>query len=222
MTLVTVNGTRRASSRGVHAAAPDLIGPNSLLQTFRALSELEPEDVAHSVKTRARLPATWPDGMVPEAWFARLVAALRETLPRERSEAVLRLAGRYTADYVGANRIPSPVRAALRMLPARAGIPILLRAFARNAWTFAGAGRFAAGGPFPGTITLDGCPTCRAETTVNLDGHAGAYYEAAFEGLLRLAARDVRVREVDCQAEHAAACRFRVSLEPKGDPCASS
>jgi divinyl protochlorophyllide a 8-vinyl-reductase len=205
-----------------HPQAESRIGPNSLIQTFRALAELESPEVVRSVKARAALPESWPDGMIPEAWFMRLVVALRETLPSERSEAILRRSGRYTAEYVGAHRIPKPIRAMLRVLPARLGIPILLRAFDRHAWTFAGAGRFASHGPFPGEITLDGCPTCRAESTVNLEGHAGAYYEAAFEGLLRLAARDVHVREVDCRADHATACRFRVSIEPQGEPCASS
>jgi divinyl protochlorophyllide a 8-vinyl-reductase len=200
------------------------IGPNSLLQTFRALRELEGEEAARAIPARAGLPEAWPDGMIPEAWFVQLIQAVRETLPGPRAEAVLRRSGTYTADYVGQNRIPAPFRGLLRVLPGRVGIPLLLAAFRRHAWTFAGAGRFSAEGSFPGTILLDGCPTCRAETTGAVHGHAGAYYEAAFEGLLGLAARRVRVREVACQADHAPQCRFEISFDDltAGVPCASS
>jgi divinyl protochlorophyllide a 8-vinyl-reductase len=200
------------------------IGPNAVLQTLRALREREAPEVAHLVPTRAQLPQSWPDGMIPEVWFVRLVHALRATLPADRAEAILRQSGTYTADYVGQHRIPALFRGLLRLLPARLGIPLLLTAFRRHAWTFAGGGRFQAEGAFPGTIVLAGCPTCRAEAAAPDSGHAGAYYEAAFEGLLRLAAPGVRVREVSCQASHASRCRFQIFLaDPAAGepPCAS-
>jgi divinyl protochlorophyllide a 8-vinyl-reductase len=217
-------GRTEGRARAAHSAAPR-IGPNSLLQTLRALRELEAPDLAAQVPASAELPETWPEGMVPEVWFARLVTSLREALPRERSESVLYRSGSYTADYVGQNRIPAPFRALLRILPARLGVPLLLAAFRRHAWTFAGAGRFSVEGSFPGTIVLDGCPTCRKETSARIvEGRAGAYYEAAFEGLLSLAARGVRVREIACQARGEPLCRFQIAIEanPSGAPCASS
>lgn len=208
-----------------HDAAVARIGPNAVIQTLRALRERESPEVARLVPVRAELPEAWPEGMIPEAWFVRLVEALRATLPAERAEAVLRQSGAYTADYVGRHRIPALFRALLRLLPARLGIPLLLTAFRRHAWTFAGSGRFQAEGAFPGTIVMQGCPTCRAEAAAPAAGHAGAYYEAAFEGLLRLAAAGVRVREVSCQGGHAALCRFEISLKDPAlgePPCASS
>jgi predicted hydrocarbon binding protein len=56
---------------------------------------------------------------------------------------------------------------------------------------------------------LEGSPTCRVPTGGR---RGGAYYEAAFERLLGLAARDVHVREVACQAVGAPACRFTIHL----------
>jgi len=192
------------------------IGPNSVIQTLRALRELEEAQVASDVPARAALPESWPEGMIPEAWFVRLVRALRETLPAGRSEAVLRRSGAYTAEYVSQHRIPALFRGLLRLLPSRLGIPLLLAAFRRHAWTFAGAGRFSTEGGFPGpgpgTIVLEDCPTCRSDTANLSLPHAGAYYEAAFEGLLQLAARNVRVREVACQASRAPCCRFQITL----------
>lgn len=192
---------------------PPRIGPNSVIQTLRALRELEPPEVASVVPRRAYLPEILPEGMIPEDWFLRLIRAVRSTLPNSRAEAVLRRSGQYTADYVSQHRIPALFRGLLRLLPARLGIPLLLSAFRRHAWTFAGAGCFRTEGAFPGSIILDGCPTCRDEVRAPGMDPAGAYYEAAFEGLLRLAARDVRVREVDCRANHAPRCRFEISLE---------
>lgn len=199
------------------------IGPNAVLQTLRALRESETPEVASLVPVRAQLPETWPEGMIPEAWFVRLIQALRTTLPSSRSEAILRQSGRYTAEYVGRNRIPAVFRGLLRVLPARLSLPLLLSAFRRHAWTFAGSGHFRSEGPFPGTIVLDRCPTCRPESTGADPAFAGAYYEAAFEALLRLAAPGVHVRDVACQARHAPGCRFQISFPLKGEPgCASS
>jgi divinyl protochlorophyllide a 8-vinyl-reductase len=150
--------------------------------------------------------------MIPEAWFVRLIKALRETVPPERAEAVLRRSGGYTADYVGQNRIPRPIRWVLKGLPRRLAVPILLQAFEKHAWTFAGAGRYAVEGPFPGAIVLDGCPTARPEAAPPPAGPACAYYEAAFQGLLALAAPGVRVIEINCQAAGEPRCRFQISF----------
>jgi divinyl protochlorophyllide a 8-vinyl-reductase len=194
------------------------IGPNSVAQTLRALRELEPPECAVRVAALAGLPEPLPEGMIPEAWFVQLIQALRAELPAGRSEAVLRRSGTYTAAYVGQRRIPAPVRGLLAVLPARLALPLLLAAFRRHAWTFAGAGTFTVEGGFPGTILLDGCPTCRTGSARSLGGQAGAYYEAAFEGLLQLAARGVRVREIACQADGAPRCRFQLSVHPSAEP----
>lgn len=212
---------------------PARIGPNAVLQTLRALREREPAEVSARVALRAELPALLPAGMIPEAWFVRLLVAVRDELSPERAEAVLRLSGAYTAAYVGQNRIPAPVRGLLAVTPERLALPMLLSAFRRHAWTFAGAGRFDVDeARYPSTIVLDGAPTCRREAAraVAPGRLTGAYYEAAFEGLLRLAAPHARVREVACQSGSAAFCRFEITLNTKaarfaraGEPaCASS
>jgi divinyl protochlorophyllide a 8-vinyl-reductase len=151
--------------------------------------------------------------MIPEAWFVRLVKSLRKSLPAPRSAAVLRRSGMYTAHYVGTHRIPALFRGLLKILPARLSIPLLLAAFRRHAFTFAGSGQFHTKGPFPGVIVLSGCPTCRPEAGEATGTPSGAYYEAAFEGLLHLCTPQVRVREVACQSRHAAHCRFQISID---------
>ena len=200
------------------------IGPNSVLRTLEALGDFVDAAAAEHAARAASLPPELPGSLIPEAWFVRLVREVRCQHPAERSERVLREAGIRTGAYVTANRIPAPFRLLLRFLPARLAIPLLLRAFRHHAWTFAGSGRFRVEGPFPGTIVLEGAPTCR-----DGDGPdpSGSYYEAAFETLLDLAAPGIRVREVACTAGGAPACRYRLQIpgnaRPAGDPsCASS
>ena len=181
------------------------IGPNAVLQTLRALDELAPGERA-AVETKADLPPL-DQGMIPEVAFVRLIRAVREVLPRDRAEAVLRRAGALTADYVRSNRIPAPIRATLAGLPAFLAMPLLLQAIERHAWTFAGAGTFGTEGKM---LLLEGAPTARPESGAPGTGCSCAYYEAAFEELLRLAARGVHVTEVACQGSGAARCQFRI------------
>lgn len=196
------------------------IGPNAVVQTYRALEELEGSALAQEVKSAAGLPEVTLDGLIPEAWFVTLIDATRARLPPDRAEAVLERSGALTAGYVGARRIPKALRVLLRILPPRLALPLLLEGFRRHAWTFAGSGHYAIEGPYPGTITLEGSPTCRPRAgdspSPDPDRHAGAYYAAAFEGLLSLAAPRVRVREVACARQGAPLCRF--SIQPDGPP----
>jgi divinyl protochlorophyllide a 8-vinyl-reductase len=181
------------------------IGPSAVLQTLRALDELAPGSRAQ-VEARAGLEPL-EEGMIPERVFVQLIRAVRELLPRDRTEAVLRRSGTLTADDVRSHRIPAPLRATLAGLPAFMAMPLMLQAVERHAWTFAGAGTFGAEGKI---LFLDGAPTARRESSPPTTGCSCAYYEGAFEGLLRLAARGVQVKEVACQASGAAKCQFHI------------
>ncbi len=203
------------------------IGPNSVLQTLAALEALE------GAKTRAdveqRLPPVGLDGLIPEAWFVDAVGMVRRLLPPDRSERVLAEAGTRTASYVARHRIPRPFAAVLRALPARWAVPLLLFAFEKHAWTFAGAGRFSfssgasgarlrnllpGSGPPDWALRLERAPTCR-DGSKGL-GFGGAFYAAAFEGLLQLAAPGLTVREVACARTGEAACRFVLEFPASG------
>lgn len=203
----SVGPTEETVHRSLAPGGPR-IGPNSVLQTLRALEELEGVAIRDSIESRLRLPKPWPEGMIPEAWFTAIVAAVRADLPPERAEAVLRKAGQHTAEYVALHRIPKVFHRVLAWLPARWAVPLLLSAFKRHAWTFAGGGRFSVEGGQPYILILDGAPTCRAPADHPEPG--GAYYEAAFEGLLSLASKSIRVTEVRCVRDGASACRFVV------------
>jgi divinyl protochlorophyllide a 8-vinyl-reductase len=183
------------------------IGPNAVIQTLRALADLEGPGHRDAIVRQLSIEPMQLAGMVPESLFIALIRAVREQLPASRSDAVLRLAGSYTARYVAAHRIPKLFRGLLARLPTRLGIPLLLAAFRRHAWTFAGSGRFGVEGGYPGTLVLQHCPTCRHGRR---HGPAGAYYEAAFEGLLHIVDPGIRVREVRCRSVGDPSCQFAI------------
>lgn len=185
------------------------IGPNSVLQTMEAMREFAGAGGPPLLAARAGIPRDFPDGMIPESWFVRLAHEVRSLLDEQDAEAVLRRSGTLTGEYVSRNRVPAPIRLVLRALPPRLAVPLLLQAFRRHAWTFAGSGDFRIEGPYPGILVLENAPTCR-----NGSGPARScgYYEAAFESLLQLAAPGIRVTETDCTAGGAPACRFRIDL----------
>ena len=118
------------------------------------------------------------------------------------------IAGLRTADYLLANRIPSPVQRLLKLLPSRIAARILLKAISRNAWTFAGSARFSWKAGAPITLAFEDCPLCRYDRSAS---PCCQYYAATFEGLFRnLIDADARVRETTCIAAGSDACRFEI------------
>lgn len=185
------------------------IGPNAVTRLAEALVAVRGAGGASAVFGRAglahRLTAP-PEGMVAEGEVIALHAALRESLPAAEAEAIAADAGRRTAAYLLAHRIPSAMRAALPHLPARLAARILLGAIGRHAWTFAGSGRFAVLPGFPVRFSIAGNPMARG---LQADHPSCAYYAATFEGLFRaLVHPATRVVETQCEAMGASPCVF--------------
>ncbi len=191
-----------------------------MLQALRAVAEVSDEATVERLRVKAGIPLARPTSLIPEEWFVRLVDAIREDRPDD-AEALLARAGRYTADYVSAHRIPRPFKALLKALPDRWAVPLLLWAFRRHAWTFAGSSAFRVESADDGKdrtgrwhLYLDTCLTCRRPG----DAAGGSFYAAAFEGLLRLASPHIHVREVTCRRLGADVCCFAAQLKPKDRP----
>jgi divinyl protochlorophyllide a 8-vinyl-reductase len=209
--LPSVQTHPRLVAQGAHEESRPRIGPNAIIQTLAALEVLEGPGTRDRIARLAGVSGEETSGMVPETRFLSLLAALRRTLDDGAARRVLLLAGEKTGDYVAANRIPAAVRGLLHLLPPRTGIPMLLKAFQRNAWTFAGRSDFEVTGGFPGDLLLNDAPTCRL---IGSARPTGGYYEAAFQRLLSLASPDVVVTETECRSSGASKCRFRVQLSP--------
>jgi divinyl protochlorophyllide a 8-vinyl-reductase len=201
-------------------AGPARIGPNAITRVAEALGRLGGPTLAESVFERAGLGALLrspPTQMVDEQEVIRLHQALRAALDPTAVERVARDAGERTARYLLADRIPRPVQALLRRLPAPWAARVLLHAIARHAWTFTGSGRFAwsqtgwraaSRGGEPVRLTLHDNPTCRG---IRTEAPACAYHAAVFETLFAtLVHPAARVNETSCEASGGDACRFEV------------
>lgn len=194
---------------------PGRIGPNAILRIIEALESASGTPVAREVLERAGLTAyleSPPTAMVEEQEVRELHRALRETLGLEQARAVGRQAGRLTGDYLLANRIPPFAQTILRALPAPLAGRLLLKAIARNAWTFTGNGLFTYSPGRPHRLCIAGCAICEGALS---EEPLCDYYGATFERLFQvLVAPRSRVMEVQCQAQGHPACTFEVHPAP--------
>jgi divinyl protochlorophyllide a 8-vinyl-reductase len=196
-------GTPRSAAR---------IGPNAVTRIAEALGAAAGEDAVLDLFATAGLShhlADPPRHMVAERDVTTLHAALRARLGEAGAACIGAEAGRRTADYLLAHRIPRPLQMALRLAPPRLAARVLLGAIGRHAWTFSGRGGFAAVPGRPARVTIAGCPLCRGATTT---APACAYFAATLERLCqRLVHRRAQVRVTACQALGAPACVFEIA-----------
>jgi divinyl protochlorophyllide a 8-vinyl-reductase len=188
------------------------IGPNAVTRVAEALRALEGEQAVDRVFRAANLEnylADSPAEMIDETEVTRLHRALHGALGHARARTIGWIAGQRTADYLLEKRIPLAAQLVLRAAPSRLASRMLTTAIARNAWTFAGTGKFSARPGRPTLLTIKGCPICRGQrsTTPYCDFYAGT-----FERLYaRLVHPQTRVVEIDCEAMGQAACIFAIS-----------
>jgi divinyl protochlorophyllide a 8-vinyl-reductase len=187
------------------------IGPNAIIRVAEALPGYVGIDVTRGLFESvglARYLQTPPQEMVDETEVARLHAALRHALGAGPAGQVARDAGHRTADYLLAHRIPKPVQALLKMLPAPLAARVLLSAIGRHAWTFAGSGEFTSRAGVPVTLQIRANPMCRE---LRSDVPACDFYAATFERLFRVLVHpSSSVIETACEACGDAACRFEI------------
>jgi len=188
------------------------IGPNAILQLVAALRERDGEGAVAAVLHRAGLEdrmARPVEGLVPVAEVRALHAALQEVVGPATACRLAAEAGRRTAAYLLAHRIPRLFQRLLARLPARLRRPLLLAAIGRHAWTFTGGGRFALLGGSPPRLSIEPCPLCPA---TGRDGLGCVYYAATFEALLRdLVDPGTRVEPTACGATGSRRCELRIA-----------
>lgn len=191
------------------------IGPNAIIQLAAALAEEHGEAAAFAVFAHAGLTgwlAHAPGAMVPEADVAALHRALVAQLSEPEARGVAASAGKRTAAYLLANRIPGIIQVLLRLLPASPSARILLRAIARHAWTFVGSGSLAVAPGNPIVITISGGPLRAAGPGAPC---VATYYAATFEGLFRaLVHRDAHAAALSRPTETTCTCAFCLSWAP--------
>lgn len=187
------------------------IGPNSLTQVAVALEawvgaeETTRIFAATGLSHRLVVPS---QSLVPESEAIRLHSHLRRALGPRQAGIVARDAGQRTADYLLGHRIPRAAQWALRLLPAGLASHLLVAAISRNAWTFAGGGRFSGWGGRPAILALVDSPL---SYDMKADRPVCDYYSATFERLFRrLISPNAYCTETACQACGRRVCRFEV------------
>lgn len=193
-------------------AAPARIGPNAVTQLLTALRGQGHAALAGPLFGRAGA-ADWfaapPHEMIDAARVARIHQSVRRELPPGEALAVLQDAGRLTAEYLLAHRIPRPAQIVLKALPPLLAAKTLVPAISRHAWTFAGAGTFTAHAGRPTVFAITGNPLCAGETA---SAPVCTWHAAVFQRLFaELVARSARVTEESCEACGGECCRFVVA-----------
>jgi divinyl protochlorophyllide a 8-vinyl-reductase len=211
MHTLTEGTDRRARSADEIAK----IGPNAVIQLIAALKSSHFSDAAPAIFRDAGVGdwlAVPPVAMVDERRVARLHQCVRATLPPLQAAGVMAAAGRMTADYLLANRIPRLAHATFRILPAPLAARLLVSAIRRNAWTFAGSGHLHARAGVPTVFELTGNPLCAGETA---PAPVCTWHAAVFQRLFEvLVDPSTEAIETHCGAMGHDHCRFLIGPHP--------
>jgi len=198
-----------ASALGESRRSAGRIGPNALTQLLPLLEAAGGAALRDGLLARAGVSCL-PDmtGLIDEAPVARLHQAMRAELP-DLAPSLARTAGVRTADYILSHRIPGLAQTVLKALPGWAAAPVLSKAIERNAWTFAGSGRFEVAARVRPVFLIHDNPVVRGEQSAEPLCH---WHCGVFERLFRVLVDDrLRAREVACCACGGASCRFEIS-----------
>ena len=184
------------------------VGPNALIQTLSSVCALA-GPVAHEAVLRAANLQSPPGGwqaMVPAEQVNRLNSAVLTVLGHDDAAKALRDAGHRTGQYILDHRIPRLAQILLGRLPRSVARSLLLKAIAKNAWTFAGNADVRVG---PDWILIRDNPVCLGRS-----GYAGcAWHTGVFQALFQAILKtDISVRETHCMGRGDAYCRFEIVL----------
>ena len=186
-----------------------LIGPNAVLQLLPQIERIGGAERVAQMLAEAGIFDV-PDGshMITEGDAARLHQVLRRDEP-ELAPQLASKAGRATADYILAHRIPEIAQLMLKLMPAPLAARALSKAIAKHAWTFAGSGSFRVVTPWRFEIVDN--PIVRGERS---DTPLCHWHAAVFERLYQvLVDRTATCREVACCAVTGGnTCRFDITL----------
>jgi len=186
-----------------------VIGPNAVLQLLPVIERIGGEERVSQMLARAGIFQMPSDEMIPEAYAARLHQLLRSEEP-EMAPRLAAEAGRKTANYILANRIPKPAQTIMRALPPELAARGLSIAISKNAWTFAGSGTFRKISPW--AFEIKDNPVIRGEVS---DVPLCTWHAAVFGRLYRALVHPRCVcTETHCGAQPGHdACLFEITME---------
>lgn len=185
------------------------VGPNAILQLKAPMEAYLGPAVLAQVLDLCRVPMPTGAHMIPQSQVGRVHHTLWQLFP-DRARPVSEEAGRRTARYIEAHRIPRMARIALRWAPWGWAERRLTRAVAAHAWTFCGSGALATHHE-DGDIHFIIHNNPLADTQAR-PPHLCHWHSAVFAELFtRLLGRAYHCREISCCAMGAEVCHFVVS-----------
>lgn len=198
------NSSAQAATPSVSLEQSARIGPNSIIQTIRALKEMYGVERAEDILRQAGRPELGdyiPTDMVAEREFDDLVLLLDNQLGSAAARQVLLRSGQLTAHYLLQHRIPRLFQSLLKIVPRRVGVALLFAAIGKHAWTFVGSGtfRYTLRNP-PGFTVVSGIAAAEA---------VSGFYAGTFEQLIRsLIDAQARVNLTECHADTGTQCVY--------------
>ncbi|MFP7673401.1 bacteriochlorophyll 4-vinyl reductase [Marivita sp. S0852] len=193
-------------SEAAHTGA--VIGPNAILQLLPQIERIGGEERVAQMLAQAGIFDV-PDGshMIPETDAMRLHQVLRREEP-ELAPQLAAKAGRETANYILAHRIPNLAQYVLKALPAGLAARALSAAIAKHAWTFAGSGNFRVVSPWRFEIAQN--PIVRGEHS---DTPLCHWHAEVFARLYQVLVHpSCTCREISCcAAQSDGVCTFAVT-----------
>ncbi|MEI6847683.1 MAG: bacteriochlorophyll 4-vinyl reductase [Chlorobiaceae bacterium] len=180
------------------------IGPNSIIQTIAALetkySKTKAENILRKIG-QGYLIGNLPKEMVDESKFHSLVIALQKELGNEQTASILKESGERTAQYLLKVRIPSIFQKLLKLLPPRSAFKLFLFAISKNAWTFAGSGKFS--------YTTNRLPEITVRVTYPTHMAVGNFYLGTFTTLLQtLVNKKTKIKTEINKIENSINCHY--------------
>lgn len=188
------------------AEAVPMIGPHAVIHAVDVMREKLAADTFNAVLRDARLTSL-PTGecMIPEIEALRIHRWLALKEPIACFE-IAEESARRTADYIIANRIPSPAAQLLKLLPPSLSAWLLMKAIRAHAWTFIGAGKFIVHDRWSFTIDRSD-----ADDPVMPPESLFRWYAGVFSELFRLlVAVDCECRSAPSQSERTSVRRYHI------------
>ncbi len=189
-------------------STPSKIGPNSIIQTVAALEakfgKAEAEAILKKIG-QGHFIGNLPTEMIEESKFHAMVTSLQKEIGDTATAGILKESGERTARYLLRVRIPGIFQKLVKLLPGRLAFKLFLFAISKNAWTFAGSGKFS--------YTMSRPPEITVIVTYPTHPVVGNFYLGTFTALLKeLVNPKTRIKADIRQESKTIRCKYRCEI----------
>ncbi|NMW20307.1 MAG: bacteriochlorophyll 4-vinyl reductase [Chlorobiaceae bacterium] len=187
---------------------PSKIGPNSIIQTVAALDAKYGKTKAEAILKKigqGHFIGNLPKEMIEESKFHAMVISLQKEIGDTATAGILKDSGERTARYLLKVRIPGIFQKLVKLLPSRLAFKLFLFAISKNAWTFAGSGKFS--------YTMSRPPEITVIVTYPTHPVVGNFYLGTFTALLQELVNPKTKIKADIRQENKTIrCKYRCEI----------